>query len=83
MVKWNKLFGTPQIVKVLHNQSGMCFFSFLIGFGLIVLMLHRPTLTEKMLSIPVKDVEGTVVQHDGKCYKFRAEDSQCEKVSTK
>jgi hypothetical protein len=82
-MKWTKLFGTPQIVKVLHNQSGMCFFSFLIGFGLIVLILHRPTYTEKALSISVRDVESAPVQHDGKCYKFRAEDTKCEKVYTK
>jgi hypothetical protein len=78
-----KWFGTPQIVKVLHNKSSLCFFSFLIGFGLVVLILHRPTSSVKTLSIPVQDVEATSVQHDGKCYKFRAEDTKCEKVSIK
>lgn len=80
MAKW---FGTPQIAKVLHNESGLRFFSFLVGFGIIVLILHRPTFSEKTLSLPVKDVEATSVQRDGKCYKFRAEDTKCEKVYTK
>ena len=79
-MKW---LGSPQIIKVLHNPSSLCFFSFLIGFGFIILVLHRPTQTEKTLSIPVADVESKVVRHGNKCYKFRAEDTKCEKVSTK
>ena len=79
-MKW---FGSPQILKVLHNPTSACFFSFLIGFGLIILTLHRPTGTQKSLSMSVEDVESKVVRHGEKCYKFRAEDTKCEKVSSK
>jgi hypothetical protein len=82
-MKWNKIFGSPQILKVLHNPSSMCFFSFLIGFGIVILILHRPMYTEKRLSLSVEDVESKVVRNGGKCYKFRAEDTKCEKVYNK
>lgn len=79
-MKW---FGSPQILKVLHNPKSMCFFSFLIGVGFIIMLLHRPVQSERTLSISIEDVESKVVRHDDKCYKFRAEDTKCEKVSTK
>jgi hypothetical protein len=81
-MKW-QWFGSPQILKVLHNPTSACFFSFLIGFGLIVLLLRRPTGIQKNLSMSVEDVESKVVRHGEKCYKFRAEDTKCEKVSSK
>lgn len=79
-MKW---FGAVQIVKLLHNPPSRSFLSFLIGLGLIVLILHRPTFTEKTLSMSVADVESKIVRHGDSCYKFRAEDVECEKVSTK
>ena len=72
--KFNKWFGSPQIVKLLHNSTSSCFLSFLIGLGLTVLMLRRPTGFQKSLSLSVEDIEAKIVSHDGKCYKFRAED---------
>lgn len=81
-MKWQWL-GSPQILKVLHNPTSACFFSFLIGFGFIILVLHRPTGIQKNLSMSVEDVESKVVRHGEKCYKFRAEDTHCEKVSSK
>ena len=79
-MKW---VGSPQIVKLLHNSTSSCFLSFLIGLGLTVLMLRRPTGFQKSLSLSVEDIEAKVVSHDGKCYKFRAEDAKCEKMDTK
>lgn len=79
-MKW---FGSPQILKVLHNPTSMCFFSFLIGIGFIILVLHRPTGIQKNLDMSVADVESKVVRHGNKCYKFRAEDTKCEKMDTK
>jgi hypothetical protein len=79
-MKW---FGSPQILKVLHNPSSMCFFSFLIGFGFIVLILHRTTQSVKTLSMGIEDVEAKVVRNGSKCYKFTAEDTKCEKVYNK
>ena len=82
-MKLFKWFGSPQILKVIHNPNSACFFSFLIGFGLIILTLHRPTFTQKNLSMSVEDVESKIVRHGSKCYKFLAEDTKCEKVSPK
>jgi hypothetical protein len=79
-MKW---FGSPQILKVLHNPNSACFFSFLIGFGLIILILHRPTQNQKNLSMSVEEIESKVVRHGNTCYKYRAEDTKCEKVSSK
>jgi len=75
-----KWFGSPQILKVLHNPVSSCFFSFLIGFGLMILMFHRPISTQKTLSLPVEEVESKVVKHGNKCYRYRAEDSKCENI---
>ena len=75
-----KWFGSPQILKVLHNPVSACFFSFLIGFGLMILMFHRPISTQKTLSLPVEEVESKVVKHGDKCYRYRAEDSKCENI---
>ena len=79
-MKW---FGSPQILKVIHNPTSACFFSFLIGFGFIILILHRPTYNQKSLAMSVEDVESNIVRHGNKCYKYRAEDTKCEKVSIK
>lgn len=74
-MKW---FGELQITKVLNNPGGISFMSFLIGFGLMILMFHRPTFIEKTLSLPIDKVESQVIAHGNKCYKYRAEDSKCE-----
>ena len=81
--KFNKWFGSPQIVKLLHNSTSSCFLSFLIGLGVVILMFHRPTGFQKSLSLSVADVEAKIVPYQGKCYKFRAEDTKCEKMDTK
>jgi len=74
-MKW---FGELQITKVLNNPASACFFSFLIGFGIMILMFHRPTFSQKTLSLPLDKVESQVIAHGNKCYKYRAEDSKCE-----
>jgi hypothetical protein len=73
-----KWFGPLRIVEVLHDPKSAAFFSFLIGFGLMVLLFHRPFSTQRTLSLPVDEVESKVVQHGNKCYRYRAEDSKCE-----
>lgn len=80
MMKW---FGSPQILKVLHNPASMGFFSFLIGIGFIIMLLHRPFQKERTLSISIEDVESNIIRAGNKCYKLRAEDTKCEKVSIK
>ena len=74
-MKW---IGSPQIVKALHSPRSSGFFSFLIGFGLMILMFHRPFSTQKTLSMPVDEVESKVVQPGNKCYRYRAEDRKWE-----
>jgi hypothetical protein len=82
-MNWKKWFGTPQILKVIHNPTSACFFSFIIGFGLIILMFHRPIQTQRTLSMPVDQVESKIVKRGNTCYKFRAEDTKCENISFK
>jgi hypothetical protein len=64
------------ITNVLHR--GAPFFSFIIGLGLAVLIFHRKYGVMKTLALPVKETMDRVVKVDGKCYRYRVEDAQCE-----
>jgi hypothetical protein len=64
------------ITNVLHR--GAPFFSFIIGLGLAVLIFHRHYGVMKTLALPVKETMDRVVKVDGKCYRYRVEDAQCE-----
>lgn len=54
------------------------FFSFIIGLGISVLLFHRDYAVMRTLSVPLKDVVEKVSKSDGKCYKYRVEDADCE-----
>ena len=62
------------------NRGGP-FFSFIIGLGLAVVLFHRNFSTIRTLGLPLKDTVEKIVKVDGKCYRYRAEDSNCENVS--
>lgn len=64
------------ITHVLNRGSP--FFSFIIGLGLAVLVCHRQYSVTKTLAMPVSDVTSHVVKADGKCYRYRVEDAECE-----
>ena len=59
------------------------FFSFIIGLGLAVILFHRQYDTIRTLGIPLKDATEKVVKVDGKCYRYRVEDANCENTSMK
>lgn len=64
------------ITNVLHR--GAPFFSFIIGLGLAVLLFHRSFGVMKTLAMPVGEVISKIVKADGKCYRYRVEDAECE-----
>jgi len=68
----------PQISKLLSNPQSIKVLSFIVGFGLAILIFHKPFDTYLTLGVSVKDVEEHTIRHDGKCYKYRAEDAPCE-----
>lgn len=57
------------------------FFSFIIGLGISVLLFHRDYATIKTIALPLKDIVDRIVRVDGKCYRYRVEDSNCENSS--
>jgi hypothetical protein len=57
------------------------FFSFIIGLGLAVILFHRQYDTIRTLGIRLKDATEKVVKVDGKCYRYRVEDANCENTS--
>ncbi len=63
-------------------ERGTPFFSFLIGFGISVLLFHRAFDTIKTLAVSISEIETNVAKVDGKCYRYRVEDATCESVST-
>lgn len=71
------------IAEILRKKESAIFLSFLIGFGLSVLMFHRPFFSKRTLSLPLEKVHGQAVKQDGKCYRYYAEDTQCEILPSK
>jgi hypothetical protein len=71
------------IAEILRKKESAIFLSFLIGFGLAVLMFHRPFFSKRTLSLPLEKVHGSTVKSGSKCYKYFAEDTQCEILPSK
>lgn len=57
------------------------FFSFIIGLGVAVILFHRQFDTIRTLGVSLKDATEKVVKVDGKCYRYRVEDANCENTS--
>lgn len=70
---------TERISNALTKASA--FFSFIIGLGISVLLFHRNYLSLRTPALPVKEMVDKVVKVDGKCYKYRVEDANCETSS--
>ena len=68
-----------EVGKVL-NKGGFLF-SFIIGFGLSVLLFHRNYSVKKEVAMPLNEATSRVVKSDGKCYRYRVEDATCENLS--
>jgi hypothetical protein len=64
--------------KILRNKNSHNMFAFLIGFGIIVMLFHRPVPTKTTLAMNPAELEGKEVRYDGKCYIYRVEDSKCD-----
>lgn len=69
-----------RVVKAIERMSP--FFSFIIGLGISVLLFHRNYSSVRTPALPLKDMVDKVVKVDGKCYKYRVEDSRCETSSS-
>ena len=57
--------------------------SFIVGLGLAVLFFHKPFQTKPMLPISLVEIEGTTIKSNKKCYRYHAEDAQCEILTSK
>jgi hypothetical protein len=66
------------IEKILRNKNSQNIFAFLIGFGLTILLFHRPIPKKTVLAMNPSDIEGKEVRSNGKCFVYRVEDSKCE-----
>jgi len=71
------------ITEILNNPRSEFFFSFLIGIGLMIMLFHRPVLSEKTLAVHPSELDNRSVKSNGKCYTYRVEDSMCEILSSK
>jgi hypothetical protein len=67
-----------QLPKLLNNPQSIKVLSFLVGFGIIVLMCHKPIRTHLVLGVPVSDIERKSIKSGGQCFQYRAEDAKCE-----
>ena len=63
--------------SIFNSPRGSAFFSFVIGLGVAILLFHRPQIEKIVSSVAPKDIERVVVSQNGKCYRFKIEDSSC------
>lgn len=52
-------------------------FAFLIGFGIVVMLFHRPIPIKTVLGIDPSKLDSEV-KVDGKCFVYRVEDCKCD-----
>jgi hypothetical protein len=71
------------IDKLLKRKETVGFFCFIIGFGFVVMLFHRPISSQVSLALSPAEFDDKEVRVDGKCYKYRVEDASCEITSTK
>ena len=57
--------------------------SFIIGLGIAIMLFHKPFQRQDTLALPISDIQGKTVRVKEKCYKYSAEDTQCEILSSK
>ena len=68
-----------KLTDVINRASP--FFSFIIGLGIATILFHRKYESIRTLALPLKETVDKVVKVDGKCYRYRVEDSSCENSS--
>lgn len=68
-----------RLVEAIERASP--FFSFIIGLGIAAILFHRNYSTIRTLGISLRDATEKVVKVDGKCYRYRVEDANCENTS--
>ncbi|NDB84352.1 MAG: hypothetical protein EB127_16845 [Alphaproteobacteria bacterium] len=71
------------IDKLLKRKETTGLFAFIIGFGIVVMLLHHPISSQKVLALSPAEFENREVKADGKCYKYRVEDASCQITSSK
>lgn len=72
-----------KLIQIFRDEKAAPLLSFIIGLGVIVMLFHRPFVTNAVLSVPLSDIEGKVVRQGNKCFEYHAEDSQCEISASK
>lgn len=70
------LLPKVDVSRVLDRGAG--FFSFIIGFGIAVMLFHRPYTVENILALEPGELRNKVVQHNSRCYRYRVEDASCD-----
>ena len=72
-----------KVIQIFRNEKAAPLLSFIIGLGVIVMLFHRPILVIPTLSMPVSEIVNKPVRQGDKCFRYHAEDSQCEILPSK
>jgi hypothetical protein len=64
-------------------HKGAPFFSFLIGLGISALLFHRTFQVYKTPALPLPEMTNKIVKANGKCYRYRVEDANCETLPSR
>ena len=65
------------IEKILRNPKSQNMFAFLIGFGIVVMLFHRPIPIKTVLGIDPAKLDSEV-KVDGKCFVYRVEECKSD-----
>lgn len=65
------------------NKETLPLLSFIIGFGVAIMLFHKPFQMKPTLAVPLGEVTNKKVRFDNKCYVYTAEDTQCEILTSK
>lgn len=57
--------------------------SFIVGLGIAIIVSQKSFQVKPTLPMSVSEIEGQMIEADGKCYTYHAEDAECEILSSK
>lgn len=65
------------------NGETLPLLSFIIGFGVAVMLFHKPFKMKPTLAVPLDEVQKQKFKFGDKCYVYSADDTECEILTSK
>jgi hypothetical protein len=65
------------------NRETLPLLSFIVGLGIAIIVSQKSFQVKPTLPMSVSEMEGKIIESDGKCYTYHAEDTECEILTSK